>query len=100
MNLPSYIEKTRDGCWLLHVRVQPKASRTEWAGLHGERVKIRLAAPPVDNKANRELLRFLSKTFEVPARSISISKGLRSRNKTLRIEEVGLQNLLSHLPGE
>ena len=45
---------------VLDLRVQPGAKRTEVAGMHGERVKIRLAAPPVDGAANDELVRFLA----------------------------------------
>ena len=58
---------------MLHV--QPGAKRTEVAGIHGEgaaaRLKIRLAAPPVDGKANAELLRFLAAAFGVPQRAVT-----------------------------
>ncbi|MFX8899343.1 DUF167 family protein, partial [Acinetobacter baumannii] len=50
---------------LLDCHLQPKASRDEFAGLHGERLKIRLTAPPVEGKANAHLLAFLGKAFGV-----------------------------------
>lgn len=70
---------------VLNVRVQPKASRNELAGLHGDALKIRLTAPPVDGKANTALRKFLAKIFAVPASSISIESGQTGRNKRLRI---------------
>lgn len=43
---------------ILSLHVQPKASKDEWAGLHGERLKLRIKAPPIDGKANQYLLKF------------------------------------------
>ena len=48
---------------VLNLHIQPNATRTEFVGLHGEAIKIRLHAPPVDGKANQELCRFLADTF-------------------------------------
>jgi len=74
---------------VLRVHVQPGAKRTEVAGIHGEgeaaRVKLRLAAPPVDGKANDELQRFLALQFGVPRRAVEIVQGDTSRRKTVRI---------------
>jgi hypothetical protein len=68
---------------MLHVR--PGASRTEVTGTHGEALKIRLAAPPVDGKANAELLRFLAEVFAVPRRDVMLVRGDTSRAKVVRI---------------
>ena len=74
---------------MLHV--QPGAKRTEVAGIHGEgaaaRVKIRLAAPPVEGKANAELLRFLASAFGVPQRAVLLLRGDSSRQKTVQITQ-------------
>ncbi|MGD8515062.1 MAG: DUF167 family protein [Granulosicoccaceae bacterium] len=70
---------------VIHVRLQPRASRNELVGLHGDALKIRLTAPPVDGKANAALLKFLAKTFAVPQSSIIIETGQTGRNKRLRI---------------
>ena len=74
---------------VLMLHVHPGAKRTEFAGVHGEgaaaRLKIRLAAPPADGKANAELLRFLASAFGVPLRSVVLLRGTTSREKTVRV---------------
>ena len=69
----------------LTLHVQPGASRTEVAGTHGAALKVRLAAPPVDGKANAELLRFLAGVFGVPRRNVTLLRGELSRAKVVRI---------------
>jgi uncharacterized protein (TIGR00251 family) len=71
---------------VLELHVQPGAKRTEFAGKHGERTKLRLAAPPVDNKANDALVQFLAEFYGVPRRNVTIASGLRSRSKRVVIE--------------
>jgi uncharacterized protein (TIGR00251 family) len=73
------------GALLLVVHVQPGAKRTEVAGLHDGALKLRLAAPPVDGKANAALRAFLADAFGVPLRSVSLVRGETSRDKLLRI---------------
>lgn len=68
------------------VHVQPRATRTEVAGRHGDAVKIRLAAPPVDGAANEELVRFVAETLRVPRRSVHIAHGLTGRRKTVVVD--------------
>jgi uncharacterized protein len=71
---------------LLTLHVQPGAKRTEVAGTHGDALRIRLAAPPVDGKANAELLRFLAAAFDVPRRAVTLLRGEASRQKLVRID--------------
>ena len=71
---------------MLTLHVQPGAKKTEVAGLYGDALKIRLAAPPVDGKANAELLRYLADAFAVPLRNVSLVRGQTSRQKVVRIE--------------
>lgn len=66
--------------------MQPGAARSEFAGQHGERIKIRLAARAVDGKANEALVAFLAEYFGVPKRSVRIVAGLKSRQKRVVIE--------------
>lgn len=68
---------------MLHIFATPKASKTEIAGLHGipQRIKIRIAAPPVEGAANEELLRYLKKLLKVPARQLVIESGHSSKFK-------------------
>jgi uncharacterized protein (TIGR00251 family) len=70
----------------LQVLVQPRASRDEIAGLRGEHLRIRLAAPPADGKANQRLVRFLAETFSVPKNRVEILAGAASRAKRVRIQ--------------
>lgn len=67
------------------VRVQPRASRNEIAGEHGDAMKIRLAAPPVDGAANEALVKFLAEIFAVARRDVNILAGESSRSKIVEI---------------
>jgi hypothetical protein len=71
---------------ILEVHVQPGARRSEFAGLHGERVKIRLAAPAIENRANEALIEFLAGHYKVAKRSVRIAAGLKSRDKRVVID--------------
>jgi uncharacterized protein len=73
------------GDLLIEVRVQPRATRTGFAGIIGERLRIRLQAPPVDGRANAALVEFLSDAFGVPRAGVTIERGLSGRDKLVRI---------------
>jgi uncharacterized protein len=70
----------------LFVRVQPKASRDEFAEVQEDRVRIRITAPPVDGKANTHLVKFVAKTCGVAKSKVQIINGETGRNKHLSIE--------------
>ena len=70
---------------VLTLHVQPGAKRTEVAGRHGDALKVRLAAPPVEGKANAELMRFLAEAFAVPRRAIVLIRGETARDKVVRV---------------
>jgi uncharacterized protein len=70
---------------ILELHVQPGAARSEFAGKHGERIKLRLAARAVDGKANEALIEFLAAHYGVPKRNVQIVAGLKSRQKRVRI---------------
>jgi uncharacterized protein (TIGR00251 family) len=74
-----------DGSITLTIHAQPGAKRTEVAGVHGGALKIRIASPPVEGKANEELRRFLAEAFGVPLRNVTLVRGETSRRKTTRI---------------
>ena len=69
----------------LRVHVVPGAKHTMVDGIHGDRLKIRLAARPVDGEANTALCEFVAASFGVPKRSVVLISGSRSRAKTLRV---------------
>jgi len=77
-----------DGGVRLRVRVQPRASRSEIAGVHGDELRIRLQAPPVDGAANEALVRFLAEALGAPRSAVEIVSGLASRSKTVVIRGV------------
>ena len=70
---------------LLHLHVVPGASRTEVAGLHGDRLKIRIKAKATEGAANRELLRFLADLFGLAPSTLEIVRGATDRRKTVRL---------------
>jgi len=81
----------------LVVHVQPRAKKSEVAGRHGDAIKVRLQAPPVDGAANEELVRFLAETLGIGRRAVTIVGGLTSRRKTVEIEGLGAEDLAAKL---
>lgn len=70
---------------ILELHVQPGARREELSGEHGGRLKVRIKAPPVEGRANRNLIKFLSNLFGVAPRDITLLRGESGRDKRLRI---------------
>ncbi|MGL4250297.1 MAG: DUF167 family protein YggU [Aeromonas sp.] len=79
---------------VLQLIIQPKASRDQIIGLHGEELKVAITAPPVDGQANSHLITFLAKQFKVAKRQITIVRGELGRHKTIAIDSP------KHLPPE
>lgn len=82
---------------MLMLHVQPGARRSEVAGLHGDALKIRLAAPPIEGRANEALLRFIADCFKVTLRNVEIKQGGQSRYKRIEVRgsSVDPESLLS-----
>ena len=72
---------------ILNCLVQPKSKQELITGVMGDSLKIRLTAPPIDGKANKQLIKFLAKQFHVKQRAITIVTGQTSRLKKLCIEQ-------------
>ncbi len=83
------------GDWILRVHAQPGARRTEVVGLHGDALKVRLQAPPVDGKANDALCRYLAQRCALPLAAVRLRSGLTGRAKQVAL--AGLQ--ADPLPG-
>jgi uncharacterized protein (TIGR00251 family) len=79
------------------VRVVPRAKRTAIAGERDGRLLVRVAAPPVDGKANAAVVKLLAKTLGVPRSSVTIVSGELSRDKVVRVEGVA-PDALAQLP--
>jgi len=71
---------------LLQVFIQPRASKDMIVGLHGDRLKIKVAAPPVEGEANKRCIQFLAKCLSVPRSKLQIISGLNNRRKSLLIK--------------
>ncbi len=85
--MPAFYRWDKQHSLTLFCHLQPKASNTEFSGHYGQRLKIRIAAPPVDGKANTQLIRFIAKQFGVSKASVHINSGESSRQKTLSIDQ-------------
>ena len=87
----------RDGRLVLQVQVVPRASRSEVVGEHDGSLRVRVAAPPTEGAANKELIQILAKTFKVSRGAVVILSGHSSRLKQISIEGVS-ETLLESLP--
>lgn len=85
--LTAALTATEDGV-LLRVKVVPGASRSRVAGLHGDRLKVQVAAPAEGGKANRAVCALLADLFSVPVRKIRVSAGTSSPLKLIAVEGV------------
>ena len=80
----SHLRETTNAV-ILEVLISPKAKANQIIGLHDSRLKMKIAAPPTDGKANKELIRFLAVTLDISASQIEITAGYTSKKKTLSI---------------
>ena len=76
----------------LRVYVQPRASRNRVGGMHGNALKISVTAPPVENKANEAVIHLIADILKVPKSSLAIKSGKQSRNKTVLINNLALND--------
>jgi hypothetical protein len=87
----AWLRREPSGSLLLSLHVQPGARKCEIVGLHGDALKVRLAAPPVDGKANACLIEFLADRLDVPRAQVVLVSGAASRLKRLRVAGVSEQ---------
>lgn len=85
------------GSVCLSVMVQPRSSKSGVAGVQQGRLKIRIAAPPVDGEANDELVRFLARLFSVPKSAVTILQGHRGKQKRVQLADVTLESVRAKL---
>jgi uncharacterized protein (TIGR00251 family) len=81
------IETTPSGV-RIRLRVQPRAARTEVAGEHGDALRVRVTAPPVDGAANKAVVRLLAEQLRVPASTIRVVAGETGRTKVVEVEGI------------
>ncbi|MFZ2087482.1 MAG: DUF167 domain-containing protein [Desulfobaccales bacterium] len=74
--------------YLVKIHVVPGARRTTVAGLHGDRLKVKVAAPPEKGRANEELLAFLARSLQVPLKALQLTSGASSRAKVVAVHDL------------
>jgi uncharacterized protein len=87
--------------YFLRLTVVPGSRRTEVVGLYGDRLKVRVAAPPEKGAANAELIAFLSRALKLPKTSLRLTRGFQNRTKILEIQDLSpdlAQRLRSLIP--
>jgi uncharacterized protein len=87
--LSDWLREAADGSLTLTLHIQPGAKQTGFAGPHGEAMKLRLAAPPVDGKANAALCAFLAEFCGLPKSAVELVSGETSRAKRVRLRGAG-----------
>lgn len=90
------VQDTKGGA-ILTIQVQPKASTSECVGLHGNALKIRVAAPPVDGRANEALLAFLAQRLDVAHSTLAIHSGAGGRHKRVLCKTLTAADVLARL---
>ncbi len=83
--MPSWCRRAVNGAWIVHVHAQPGARRTEVSGLHGAALKIRVAAPALEDRANEALIAFLAQSLGVAKRDVVLLSGAKSREKRFSV---------------
>ncbi len=95
--VPPYLRVASEGI-VLSLHVQPKSSRTAFAGLHGSSLKLKVHPPPADGAANKACQQFLAKQFKVPKSSVVLKSGASAREKVFLIKGISLKKALPQLP--
>ena len=94
-----FLKSSADGSLRLSLYVQPRASRPGFTGLHGTALRLAIAAPPVDGRANKEVIAYLADFFKIPRKQITLVGGLQSRSKTCRISGLSEEQARALLAG-
>ena len=90
------VQDTKGGA-IITIQVQPKASKSECVGLHGDALKIRVAAPPIDGRANDALLEFLATQLNVAPSTLAIHAGAGGRHKRVLCTTLSAADVLARL---
>lgn len=90
----NWLQKTKDG-FVIKIHIVPNSSKTQIVGQHGDKLKIKIKAPPVDGKANEEIIQFFCKKFGLKKNQAELVTGHTSKSKNilLRIEDFDLKKL-------
>jgi hypothetical protein len=97
VDLPAWLAAGQDGGSEITLHVQPGAARSESAGLHGDALKLRIAARPVEGAANAAVLEFVAEWLAVPRRQVKLLRGDKSRRKVVWVP-LDMQSVLKRVP--
>jgi uncharacterized protein (TIGR00251 family) len=92
-NGPSDVMSQADQGIVINVQIQPRASKTECIGVHGNALKIRISAPPVEGLANEALCGYLAKALRIPKKSVVIFLGYKARHKRILLKGVSSEQV-------
>jgi uncharacterized protein len=84
--VPSWCRRSPAGLLVVSIHAQPGARTTEVAGLHGDALKVRVAAPALEDRANAALVDYLAEIFKVPKRQVTLVSGAKSREKRFEVQ--------------
>lgn len=90
-----YLSVLADGTVLISLHVQPKASKSRIMGLHDGRLKLAVAAPPLEGKANKAVVGVLAKMLGVPVRDVTVKSGIQSRRKLVAVNALDISKVRS-----
>ena len=88
MSSSEFYSVEKSGSIILRIKVEPRSSRPGISGLYGDAIKVKLTSPPVEGKANNEVISVLAKALGVKKRQIEIISGWTSKNKIIRLTGV------------
>lgn len=97
LNIDHFLKEESATTLLLSIYVQPGASKSQWSGIHGDELKLRIKAPPVEGQANKEVAAFLAKYFGLSKSKVELTKGEISRHKTFRLYGITKAEVLSQI---
>jgi uncharacterized protein (TIGR00251 family) len=96
-DLHRVVEAVDDDKVVIAVHAQAGAGRSEVLGRHGDALKIRVAVPPTQGKANEAITQLLAETLGVPAKAVQLTSGEKGRAKRFTVSDVGLDDVLDAL---
>lgn len=95
MKIPEIYEKK--GSLVFPVRVQPRADRNRITGVYAGALKVAIASPPLENRANQELIRYLARALGVKPSRCRLLSGLKSKNKKIQVDGMARAELAARL---
>ncbi|WP_457577044.1 DUF167 domain-containing protein [Desulfomarina sp.] len=84
----SFLVKAKGGSLLLRLHIQPRASRTKIIGIYDGTLKMTVCAPPVEGRANREIVKFLAKKLKITRSDVRVKSGMQSRRKSVELKNI------------